>query len=140
MRRLSSFFLPVCIETCTFFIANIIQVPHSSVHYRSTACVSLSNFRIPYVAAMVSVGVLAALINVAVLILVALADRGIELIVRRFAASRLRRFHRVPVVHDSDTWLPNIPRSIFKFHKNPGKHPSSSSPSFFFFFIFYHFT
>lgn len=89
---------------------------------------SLSKSRIPYVAAMVSVGVLAALINIAVLILVALADRAIELIVKRFAASRLRHCHRVPVVHDSDTWLPNIPRSIFKFHKHPGKHPSSSLP------------
>ncbi|CAN8070383.1 unnamed protein product [Agarophyton chilense] len=68
---------------------------------------------------MVTVGVLAALINIITLIVVAIADRAIELIVRNFATSRLITHRRAPVVHDSDTWLPYLPRSVVKYYKNP---------------------
>lgn len=68
------------------------------------------------------VGVLAALISLGGLIVVSLTDRAVEFIVRNFAASRLQFSRRVPVVHDSDTWLPHIPRSIIKYHKYPGTH------------------
>lgn len=70
---------------------------------------------------MVTVGILAAILNVFVLFVVAVADRAIELIVRGFAISRLKCTRRAPVIHDSDTWLPNIPRSFYKYHRNPGK-------------------
>ena len=69
---------------------------------------------------MVTVGVLAAIINVFTVLAVAIADRAVELIVRNFAASRLVRTSKAPVVHDSDTWLPNIPRSIIKYYRHPG--------------------
>ena len=69
---------------------------------------------------MLSVGVLAAIVNIVVLFTVAVVDRIIELVVRNFAASRLRKERRAPVVHDSDTWLPNIPRSVVKYHRHPG--------------------
>ncbi|KAI0557878.1 hypothetical protein FGB62_254g08 [Gracilaria domingensis] len=69
---------------------------------------------------MVTVGVLAALINIIVLFVVAIADRAIELIVRNFATSRLINHRRAPVVHDSDTWLPFLPRSVIKYHRHPG--------------------
>lgn len=68
---------------------------------------------------MVTVGVLAMIVNVSVLVTVSCADRAIELIVRNFATSRLHRTKRAPVVHDSDTWLPNIPRSIVKYYRHP---------------------
>lgn len=68
---------------------------------------------------MVSVGVLAALISVIVLVTVAIADRAFEHIVRNFAISRLHRTNRAPVVHDSDTWILNIPRSVVKYHRHP---------------------
>lgn len=71
---------------------------------------------------MVTVGVLATLINVAVLLIVSFANRALEHIVRHFAAARLERSHRAPIVHDSDTWLPNIPRSIIRYRRHPGKN------------------
>lgn len=69
---------------------------------------------------MVTVGVLAALINVSVLILITIIDRAIELILRNFASNRLASHRRVPIVHDSDTWLPYLPRSVIKYHRHPG--------------------
>lgn len=69
---------------------------------------------------MVTVGVIAALINVVVLVIATFADRAVECIARNFAVSRLFRRHQAPVVHDSDTWLPNFPRSVVKYRKNPG--------------------
>ena len=66
-----------------------------------------------------SVGVLAMLVNIAVLVMVTVLDRAIALIVRNFARSRLHTCNRAPVVHDSDTWLPNIPRSIIKYRRHP---------------------
>lgn len=68
---------------------------------------------------MVSVGVLAALLNVLVLITVAVADRALEFIIRNFAISRLQKTNRAPVVHDSDTWLLNLPRSVLKYRRHP---------------------
>ena len=68
---------------------------------------------------MVSVGGLAALVNVIVLIIVAFADRAVEVIVRNFAAARLRSSRSAPVVHDSDTWTLNIPRSLVKYRRHP---------------------
>eukprot|EP00177_Eucheuma_denticulatum_P001805 GFKZ01003231.1.p1 GENE.GFKZ01003231.1~~GFKZ01003231.1.p1 ORF type:complete len:481 (+),score=51.20 GFKZ01003231.1:266-1708(+) len=68
---------------------------------------------------MVSVGVLAALLNVLVLITVAIADRALEFIIRNFAISRLQKTNRAPVVHDSDTWLLNLPRSVLKYRRHP---------------------
>lgn len=77
---------------------------------------------------MVSVGVLAAIINIIVLFIISIADRAIELIIRNFATSRLFRLRRAPVIHDSDTWLLNIPRSLLKYRHNPGMY--TCSPSF----------
>lgn len=74
---------------------------------------------------MVAVGVLAALINVGLVITVYVVDRTVEHNVRAFAASRLCRFRRAPVIHDSDIWLPNLPRSLFKYRKYPGMYPFS---------------
>lgn len=67
----------------------------------------------------VSVGVLNFLLNVFVLIIVAICDRLLECAVRNFAAARLKRDHRAPVTHDSDTWLLNIPFSVLKYRRNP---------------------
>lgn len=75
---------------------------------------------------MVGVGGLAALINVAILLVVAVADRAIELIVRNFATSRLLSHGKVPVVHDSDTWLPFLPRSVVKYRRHPGRFDSAT--------------
>lgn len=69
--------------------------------------------------AEVSVGVLNLLLNVFVLIIIAICDRLLEYTVRNFAAARLGRFHRAPVIHDSDTWLLNVPFSILKYRRNP---------------------
>lgn len=69
---------------------------------------------------MVGVGGLAALINIVILLVVAVADRAIELIVRNFATSRLLSHGKAPVVHDSDTWLPFLPRSVVKYRRHPG--------------------
>lgn len=68
---------------------------------------------------MVSVGALAAIISVILLIIVAIADRAVEYIVRNFALSRLHRTRRAPVIHDSDTWLLNVPRSVLKYYRYP---------------------
>lgn len=69
---------------------------------------------------MVSVGIIATLVNLFIIIVVTFVDRAIESVVRNFALSRLRRENHAPVVHDSDTWLPNFPRSIIKFRRHPG--------------------
>lgn len=66
------------------------------------------------------VGQIAALINIATLIVVSLAERGFEVIVHNFSVLRLSSVGKGPIIHDSDTWLPNIPRSIFKFYRYPG--------------------
>ena len=68
---------------------------------------------------MLSVGVLAALINICVLVVVSFVDRGVEVIVRNFAAARLRATHTVPIIHDSDTWVLNMPFSLFKYRRYP---------------------
>ncbi|CAN8070381.1 unnamed protein product [Agarophyton chilense] len=68
---------------------------------------------------MVTVGVLNALINIAVLIVIALVDRAVELILRNLASNRLSTHRRAPLVHDSDTWLPYLPRSVIKYHRHP---------------------
>lgn len=69
---------------------------------------------------MVSVGGLAAIINVVVLLAVTIVDRAVELIIRNFAAARLRHSRSAPIVHDSDTWLLNVPRSVVKYRRYPG--------------------
>lgn len=58
-------------------------------------------------------------INFGIVCAVAVLDRVIGLIACNFSKSRLHMYNRAPIVHDSDTWLPNIPRSIVKFRKNP---------------------
>ena len=68
---------------------------------------------------MLSVGELAALVNVIVLVVIAFVDRAVEVIVRNFAAARLRTSRSAPVVHDSDTWILNIPRSLVKYRRHP---------------------
>lgn len=67
----------------------------------------------------VSVGVLAALVNIFALCVLSAAGRAIELIVRRFASARLRRTRRTPIIHDSDMWVLNAPRSVVKYHRYP---------------------
>lgn len=69
---------------------------------------------------MVSVGVLAAIVNLIVLLLVTVADRLITLIVKNLVSRTLHAVRRAPIVHDSDTWLLNIPRSIVKYRRHPG--------------------
>lgn len=69
---------------------------------------------------MVGVGLLAASLNISLLVTVVIADRAVELIVRGFAISRLKAKRRAPVVHDSDVWLLNIPCSILKYRHHPG--------------------
>lgn len=71
---------------------------------------------------MVNVGVLAALVNVAVLFVLAVSDRVILHIMRRFAHSRLLHSLRAPVIRQDDTWLLYLPRSLVRFRKYPGKH------------------
>lgn len=66
-----------------------------------------------------SVGVLAALINVITLLIVSFTDRALEFIVRNFSVIRLRLLGRAPIVHDSDIWLPNLPRSLLKYLRYP---------------------
>lgn len=67
-----------------------------------------------------AVGQIAALINVFALIIVSIVDRAIEHIARNYATSRFQATGRAPVLHDSDTWLPNLPRSLVKYYKYPG--------------------
>ena len=73
---------------------------------------------------MTTVGALAALISLFVLVVIQVMDRAMERILRNFAASRLTTHHRAPIIHDSDTWLPYLPRSVMKYHRYPGKLPS----------------
>lgn len=68
---------------------------------------------------MVGVGALAALISVAMIFAVAIGDFAVERIMLNFATSRLHRTRRAPVVHDSDIWLFNIPRSVLKYYRHP---------------------
>lgn len=69
---------------------------------------------------MIGVGLLAAILNVALLLVVVVSDRAVQLIVKGFVISRLKASRRAPVVHDSDVWLLNIPCSIVKYRKHPG--------------------
>lgn len=68
---------------------------------------------------MVAVGVLAALVNVVTLVIIAVSDRCLSITVRNFVAARLHRDGRAPVLHDSDTYIFNVPRSAVKFFRNP---------------------
>lgn len=68
---------------------------------------------------MIGVGVLNALINVSVLVVTALIDRAVELTLRNLASNRLATDHHAPLIHDSDTWLPYLPRSVIKYHRYP---------------------
>lgn len=81
-----------------------------------------------YVVKMVTlaVGELAAIINILTLLVVSLNDRLVENVVHNFSVARLHRTRRAPIIHDSDTWLLNIPRSILKYFKYPGKLSSYS--------------
>lgn len=69
---------------------------------------------------MVGVGVLAAVLNVAIVILITLSERAVDQIIRLFVKARLSHLYCAPVVHDSDTWLLNIPFSLIKFRHYPG--------------------
>lgn len=69
---------------------------------------------------MVNVGMLAVILNVCTLLIAVLAERAIERIMTTFAISRLKSTRRAPVVHDSDAWLFNFPRSLIKYYKYPG--------------------
>lgn len=74
---------------------------------------------------MVRVGVVAAILNVTILLFSAFFERVIEKMLRLFTISRLKATGRAPVVHDSYVWLLNIPRSVLHLYKYPGK----SSPT-----------
>lgn len=72
---------------------------------------------------MVELGVLTAIINVVLLLFILLADRAVSHIVLGLATSRLHQRLAAPVIHDIDTWLPNIPLTLIRLRRYPSKSP-----------------
>lgn len=75
------------------------------------------------------VGVLALIVNIAILLLAVIFERIIEKTLKLFSICRLKSIGRAPVIHDSYVWPLNIPRSILLLYKYPGKHPKSYETS-----------
>lgn len=70
---------------------------------------------------MVGVGVMTALLNISVQLIVVVAERILELTLKGFAVSRLKTKRRAPIIHDNDAWLLNVPCSIWKYYHHPGR-------------------